>query len=208
MKGNIQTVYKKIQDLKIVPVAVLKDLEHAETVFDVLERGGLPIAEITFRTECAERAVRLARDKYPQILVGAGTVLNEECCRAALCAGAQFIVSPGFSKQVADLCRSEEVLYLPGVVTPTEIMSALLAGIDHVKFFPAETFGGLKAVQALGAAFRQVRFMPTGGVNAATAKEYLKSDKIFAVGGSWMLSGTVEEMYRKITECVELVRSL
>ena len=178
-------VFKRIQECKLVPVVTLKAIEDAEPTLSALIRGGLPVAEICFRTECAEAAISLAVLKFPEMLVGAGTVINKEQCERAIAAGAKFIVSPGCSKKVAKVCMREGIPYLPGVVTPTEVIKALSLGYDHLKFFPAGDFGGLKTIKALSAAFPQVSFMPTGGVGPDNLNEYLSFPKIFACGGSW-----------------------
>mgnify|MGYP002803169329 CR=1 FL=1 len=187
-------VLKKIEQYKIVPVVTIQKIEDAAGMLEGLVKGGLPLAEICFRTECAEEAIKLAVKKYPDMLVGAGTVINGEQCERAIKAGAKFIVSPGFSKEVAKVCREKDVPYLPGVVTPTEIMKALSLNLTHLKFFPAGNFGGLKTIQALSAAFPQVRFMPTGGVSLENMNEYLSFPKIFACGGSWMMKGNAGEI--------------
>ena len=137
-------VFEHIQAYKLVPVVTLKSIEDAEPTLSALIRGGLPVAEICFRTECAEAAISLAVQKFPEMLVGAGTVINKEQCERAIAAGAKFIVSPGCSKKVAKVCMREGIPYLPGVVTPTEVIKALSLGYDHLKFFPAGDFGGLK----------------------------------------------------------------
>ncbi len=187
-------VLKKIEQYKIVPVVTIQKIEDAAGMLEGLVKGGLPLAEICFRTECAEEAIKLAVKKYPDMLVGAGTVINGEQCERAIKAGAKFIVSPGLSKEVAKVCREKDVPYLPGVVTPTEIMKALSLNLTHLKFFPAGNFGGLKTIQALSAAFPQVRFMPTGGVSLENMNEYLSFPKIFACGGSWMMKGNAGEI--------------
>ncbi len=197
-------VLEKIKQLKLVPVVTLKTLEDAEPTLAALIKGGLPVAEICFRTDCAEEAIRLASEKFPELLAGAGTVINKEQCERAIAAGAKFIVSPGCSKQVAKVCRREGVPYLPGVVTPTEVIKALSLGYDHLKFFPAGDFGGLKTIKALSAAFPQVSFMPTGGVGADNLKEYLSFSKIFACGGSWMVKGSPEEIEETTRAAVAL----
>lgn len=185
---------EKIKQYKIVPVATIQKIEDAEEMLGALVAGGLPVAEICFRTDCAEEAIKLAVKKYPAMLVGAGTVINKEQCERAIGAGAKFIVSPGLSKEVAKVCREKNVPYLPGAVTPTEIMQALSLNLTYLKFFPAGSFGGLNTIKALSAAFPQVRFMPTGGVNLANMNEYLAFPKIFACGGSWMMQGSREEI--------------
>ena len=156
-------VLQKIEQCKLVPVVTIQKTEDAEEVLGGLVKGGLPVAEICFRTDCAEEAIKLAVKLFPDMNVGAGTVINGQQCVEALNAGAKFIVSPGLSEEVANVCEAEGILYLPGIVTPTEIMQALSLGLTHLKFFPAGNFGGLKAIRALSAAFPQVLFMPTGG---------------------------------------------
>ena len=190
----MDNVLQKIGQYKIVPVVTIQKIEDAEKMLGALVAGGLPVAEICFRTECAEEAIRLAAQKYPAMLVGAGTVINGEQCERALAAGAKFIVSPGLSEEVARVCYERGVPYLPGVVTPTEIMKALSLGLTHLKFFPAGNFGGLHTIKALSAAFPQVKFMPTGGVSLENMNEYLSFPQIFACGGSWMMKGNAEEI--------------
>ncbi len=191
---------------RIVPVAVFHREEEVEPALSALERGGLPLAEITFRTACAEEAIKLAVKKFPNISVGAGTVINASQCERALLSGAKFIVSPGLSDEVAKVCAEAGVLYLPGVATATELMHALSLGIERVKFFPAEASGGVKMLRALGAAFPQVEFLPTGGIGPDNLKEYLALKNVFACGGSWMLGGTPEEVERKACEAVALAK--
>lgn len=198
-------VMETIKKLKVVPVVVINRIEDAEPILGALVRGGLPVAEITFRTACAEEAIKIACEKFPQMLAGAGTVINAAQCERAIAAGAKFIVSPGLSESVAQVCRTFGVPYLPGVITATEVMSALELGLTELKFFPASDFGGLKTIKALCAAFPQVKFMPTGGVNEQTVLEYLACDKIYAVGGTWMLKGTPEEIEAKTKSAVALV---
>lgn len=190
----MDNVFEKIERYKIVPVVTIQKIEDTAGMLEGLLKGGLPVAEICFRTDCAEEAIKLAVKKYPAMLVGAGTVINGEQCERAVKAGAKFIVSPGLSKEVAKVCREKNVPYLPGVVTPTEIMKALSLGLTRLKFFPAGSFGGLNTIKALSAAFPQVRFMPTGGVNLANMNEYLSFPNIFACGGSWMMQGSREEI--------------
>ena len=190
----MKDVLQKIEQVKLVPVVTIQKIEDAEEMLGALVAGGLPVAEICFRTDCAEEAIRLAVKEYPDMLVGAGTVINKEQCERAIGAGAKFIVSPGLSEEVAKACREKDVPYLPGVVTPTEIMKALSLNLTYLKFFPAGSFGGLNTIKALSAAFPQVRFMPTGGVNLANMNEYLSFPNIFACGGSWMMQGSREEI--------------
>ncbi len=182
-------VFSKIQETKLVPVVVFKTLDTVDETLTTLIKGDVPVAEICFRTDCAEEAIKIASKKYPEILVGAGTVINEAQAEAAIKAGAKFIVSPGLSEKVFNVCKSHNIPYLPGVVTPTEIIQALDLGLTYLKFFPAGVFGGLKAIKALSAAFPQVHFMPTGGVDNTNLGDFVKEKCIFAIGGSWLLKG-------------------
>ena len=198
----MDNVLRKIEQVRLVPVVTIQKIEDTADMLEGLIAGGLPLAEICFRTDCAEEAIKLAVKKYPAMLVGAGTVINGEQCERAIGAGAKFIVSPGLSESVAKVCEEKEILYLPGVVMPTEIMQALSLGLTRLKFFPAGNFGGLNTIKALSAAFPQVRFLPTGGVNLANMNEYLSFPKIFACGGSWMMQGSREEIAEKTRAAV------
>ena len=179
---------------KLIPVVVIKELAEVDTILPALKNNQINCAEITFRTACAAEAIAYACEKYPDMNVGAGTVINAEQCEQALKAGAKFIVSPGLSQSVAEVCKKNNIPYYPGCVTPTEIMAALELGITVVKFFPANVYGGLKAMKALAAPFPQIKFIPTGGVNRDNLDEFLSWEKIYAVGGSFM----VEESLQKI----------
>lgn len=181
---------------QLIPVVVIKQLEETETILSALNENGIHCAEITFRTACAAEAIESGIKMFPEMNIGAGTVINAEQCRQALNAGAKFIVSPGLSKDVAEICKEQNVPYYPGCVTPTEIMAALDLGITTVKFFPANVYGGLKALKALSAPFPQVKFIPTGGVNRDNLEEFLAFDKVAAVGGSFF----VEEALKKQSE--------
>ena len=198
-------IMEQIKELKVVPVVVLNQLEDTLPNVGALVKGGLPVAEITFRTACAADAIALAVKEFPDALIGAGTVINEEQCRKAVACGAKFIVSPGLSASVANTCKELGVPYLPGVVTPTEVMQALDLGLTTLKFFPASNYGGLKTIKAICAAFPQVKFMPTGGVSEENVLEYLAYEKIVACGGSWMMKGTPEEIEAKTRSAVALV---
>ena len=181
---------------KLIPVVVIKNLAETEKIMNALKNDGINCAEITFRTDCAAEAIALAVEKFPDMNIGAGTVINAGQCEKALKAGAKFIVSPGVSEDVAKICKANGIDYFPGCVTPTEIMRALDLGITTVKFFPANVYGGLKALKALSAPFPQVRFIPTGGVNRENLEEFLAFERIAAVGGSFF----VEDALRKIGE--------
>lgn len=201
-----QQIIEKIGKMKIVPVVVLNSVEETLPKMQALIDGGLPCAEITFRTPCAAEAIALAVKAYPDALIGAGTVINAEQCEKAIAAGSKFIVSPGFSEEVADCCKAHGMLYLPGVVTPTEVMAAVAKGLTTLKFFPASNYGGLKTIKAICAAFPYLKIMPTGGISADNILEYLACDKILACGGSWMMSGTPEEIKEKTAKAVALVK--
>ena len=178
---------------KLIPVVVIKELEETEKILSALRQHGINCAEITFRTACAAEAIALAVKKFPDMSVGAGTVINGAQCEQALAAGAQFIVSPGLSVAVAKICNERGIPYYPGCVTPTEIMAALELGITTVKFFPANVYGGLKAMKALAAPFPQIKFIPTGGVDRSNIDEFLAWDKIAAIGGSFFVKEALEK---------------
>lgn len=180
-----------VQDYKFIPVVVINKLEDTEKILGSLIEGGLPVAEITFRTSCAKDAIKLGRKLFPDMCIGAGTVINAEQCKAAIEAGAEFIVSPGLSVDVAKYCKEKNIPYFPGCVTPTEIMAALDLGLTTLKFFPANVYGGLKALKALSAPFPQVKFIPTGGVDMTNIDEFLSFEKIQAIGGSFILKGDI-----------------
>ncbi|NLK17197.1 MAG: bifunctional 4-hydroxy-2-oxoglutarate aldolase/2-dehydro-3-deoxy-phosphogluconate aldolase [Clostridiales bacterium] len=201
----MEAVLKAIERAKLVPVVVIEELGRTEVVMGALCEGGLPIAEITFRTAYAAEAIELAVKKFPDMIIGAGTVISSAQCERAVTSGAKFIVSPGLSEGVAKVCKERGIPYFPGCATPTEIIRALELGIDVVKFFPAQVYGGLKAINALGAAFPQVRFIPTGGVDNSNLAEFLKSKRIFACGGSWLLKDDIVSVVR---EAVKIVNDL
>ena len=182
---------------KVVPVVVLNDQADAEKQLSALAEH-LPVAEITFRTDYAEEGIKYCVKNFPQIYVGAGTVINASQAERAIRAGAKFIVSPGLSEKVAAVCKREGIDYLPGCVTPMEIEAALELGITTIKFFPAQVYGGLKAIKALSAPFPQVKFVPTGGVGEDNLAEFLACDKIAFVGGSWMMKGDIAENCKRL----------
>ena len=182
---------------KVVPVVVLNDQADAEKQLSALAEH-LPVAEITFRTDYAEEGIKYCVKNFPQIYVGAGTVINASQAERAIRAGAKFIVSPGLSEKVAAVCKREGVDYLPGCVTPMEIEAALELGITTIKFFPAQVYGGLKAIKALSAPFPKVKFVPTGGVGEDNLAEFLACDKIAFVGGSWMMKGDIAENCKRL----------
>ena len=183
----MKRIFEEIHRIGILPVIALDDAAQAVPLARALVAGGIPAAEITFRTAAGEEAIRRIAQECPEVLVGAGTVLTTEQADRAVNAGARFIVSPGTNPKVVQHCREKGVQPVPGVVTPTEIETALDLGLDVLKFFPAEPSGGLGMVKALAAPYMQIKFIPTGGISAANVGEYLKHPKILACGGSWMV---------------------
>jgi 2-dehydro-3-deoxyphosphogluconate aldolase/(4S)-4-hydroxy-2-oxoglutarate aldolase len=181
---NVSGLFEKT---RCVPVVVLKNIEDTLPTLGALCDYGIPTSEISFRTSCAADAIKLGREKFPDMLIGAGTVINASQARAAVEAGAQFIVSPGLGLDIARVCREADIPYIPGCVTPTEIMQALDLGLTTLKFFPANVYGGMDAIKALSAPFPQVKFVPTGGVDQNNLDEFLACDKIAAVGGSFFV---------------------
>ena len=188
---------------KVIPVVVIKELKDTLPTLQALMDGELPVAEITFRTACAEEAIRLGVKSFPDMYIGAGTIINKEQAKRAINAGAKFIVSPGLSKEVAILCKKKNIPYFPGCVTPTEIMEAISLGIEVVKFFPANVYGGLKAIKALAGPFPQIKFLPTGGADLDNLAEFLANEKIYAVGGSFMMKGDIVENCKKINKIIK-----
>ncbi len=180
-----------VNDYKFIPVVVINDISETKETLGALCEGGLPCAEITFRTACAADAIKLGKELYPDMCIGAGTIINLDQCLKALEAGAEFIVSPGLCEDVAKYCVANSIPYFPGCVTPTEIMQAISLGITTIKFFPAGVYGGLKAIKALAAPFPQIKFVPTGGVDMSNIEEFLAFDKIQAIGGSFIMKGDI-----------------
>lgn len=189
---------------QVIPVVVINDEKETIEILSKLREGGINCAEITFRTACAKEAIAIGTKAFEDMNIGAGTVINAEQAKSAVQAGAKFIVSPGFSDEVARYCSDEKIPYYPGCVTPTEIMRALSYGLNVVKFFPAGVYGGLKAMKALSAPFPQIRFIPTGGVDLSNLKEYLDFDKVYAVGGSFMMKGDIVKNCKEIVKICEL----
>lgn len=207
-------ILEKFHEIGIIPVVVLNDARDAAPLGKALLEGGLPVAEVTFRTDAAEESIRILSETYPDLLVGAGTVLTPEQADRAVAAGAKFIVSPGLNPRVVKHCQEKGVIITPGVVTPGEIEKALELGLEVVKFFPAEPSGGLSMIKAMAAAYTKLKFMPTGGINAKNVVDYLKYNKILACGGSWMVKGDLIAAgdFDKITalckEAADIVKSV
>ena len=204
----------KIAECLIVPVVVLEDAKDAVPLAKALCDGGLPCAEVTFRTAAAQESIRKMCEAYPEMLVGAGTVLTIDQVNRAVDAGAKFIVSPGFDPEIVDYCLEKEIPIFPGCITPSEVAQAVKRGLKVVKFFPAEQFGGVATIKALAAPYTMVKFMPTGGVNAKNLNEYLSCDKIICCGGSWMVKGDLikagefDKIKEMTKEAVELAKSI
>lgn len=208
-------ILEKLGQYGIVPVVVLNDSKDAEPLADALCEGGLACAEVTFRTEAAAESIKIMSEKHPEMLVGAGTVLTVEQVDEAVAAGAKFIVSPGLNSEVVKYCLDKNIAITPGVVTPSEMELAIELGLNIVKFFPAEPSGGLSMIKAVSAPYTMLKFMPTGGINPGNVKEYLKSDKIFACGGSWMVKGDlvdagdfdkIKELTKEAADIVKEIR--
>ena len=180
---------EKFYETRVVPVVVLEDAEDAVPLAQALVEGGLLSAEVTFRTAAAEESIRRMTEAFPQMLVGAGTVLTKEQVDAAAAAGAKFIVSPGFDPEIVDYCLEKKIPVLPGCISPSEVAQAVKRGLTIVKFFPAEQAGGIAMIKAMAAPYVGLKFMPTGGINVGNLTEYLSCDKILCCGGSWMVKG-------------------
>ena len=183
------TINEQFKEYGVVPVVVLNDAKDALPLAKALVEGGLACAEVTFRTDAAEESIRLMSEAYPEMLVGAGTVLTIDQVNRAVKAGAKFIVSPGFDPEIVDYCLENNIPVLPGCITPSEVAQAVKRGLKVVKFFPAEQAGGIAMIKAMAAPYVNMKFMPTGGVNAKNLTSYLDFPKIIACGGSWMVPG-------------------
>ena len=201
----IEELLKQIECMGILPVIKLNDAKDAVPLAKALCEGGLPCAEVTFRTDAAKESIAVMTKAYPEMLVGAGTVLNTEQVDEAVEAGAKFIVSPGLNPDTVEYCVKKGIPILPGCSSPSDIEQAIKYGLDVVKFFPAEAAGGLKAIKAMAAPYSQIRFMPTGGINPSNVSDYLAEDKILACGGTWMVPAAEIEAgnFDKIRELTE-----
>lgn len=207
-------VLTKIQEIGIVPVVSLENAKDAAPLANALCDGGLACAEVTFRTDAAEEAIRIMAHQFPDMLIGAGTILTTKQVDRAAAAGAKFIVSPGFNPKIVNYCKEKGILIIPGICTPSELEQALEYGLDVVKFFPAEPAGGLSMIKALSAPYPNMKFMPTGGINPENVKNYLHFHKIIACGGSWMVkdnlitSGNYAEVTKLAQEAVAIVKEI
>ncbi|MGE5550924.1 MAG: bifunctional 4-hydroxy-2-oxoglutarate aldolase/2-dehydro-3-deoxy-phosphogluconate aldolase [Bacteroidota bacterium] len=207
----MEDILGKIGTLGIVPVVKIDDAKDAVALGKALVAGGLPCAEITFRTSAAEESIRRLTAEVPEMLVGAGTVLSPEQAAQAVGAGAKFIVSPGLNPKVVQYCLEHGIPITPGVCNPTDIEAALGFGLKVLKFFPAEAYGGLETLKAICAPYGMVKFIPTGGISAANLLEYLSFPKVLACGGSWMVkpeliaAGNFDEIARLTREAVNVM---
>lgn len=213
-ESMMKTLEERFYDYAVVPVVVLNDADDAIPLADALIKGGLPCAEVTFRTDAAEESIRRICESFPDMLVGAGTVLTTEQVERAHKAGAKFIVSPGFDPEIIDCCISIGLPVLPGCITPSEIAQAVKRGLKVVKFFPAEQSGGVAMIKAMAAPYSMVKFMPTGGISTKNLADYLSCDKILCCGGSWMVkedlikSGSFDKITDMTKEATALARSI
>ena len=204
-----ETVMRRLYAIGIIPAIVLDRVEDAAPLADALCKGGLPAAEVTYRTDCAHDAMKAMKERRPELIVGAGTVLTTEQIDSALDAGAEFIVAPGLNPEVVRYCQKKGVPVIPGVSTASEIEQAISLGLTTVKFFPAEQLGGIKTIKALCGPYRNMTFLPTGGINPSNMNEYLNDPKILAVGGTWMVKadlitdGKFDEIERLTREAVQ-----
>ena len=210
----MNSVAETIQNMGVVPVVVLHDAKDAAPLAKALCDGGLPCAEVTFRTDAAQESIAVMTREYPEMFVGAGTVLTVDQVDRAVRAGAKFIVSPGFDPEIVDYCLGQNIPVFPGCITPSEVAQAVKRGLKIVKFFPAEQFGGMATIKAIAAPYVGLKFMPTGGINAKNLENYLTCDEIIACGGSWMVKGDLikagkfDEITSLTKEAVELVAKI
>lgn len=210
----MKEVLQKIGQTGIIPVVVLNKVSDAVLLAQSLINGGLPCAEVTFRTDAAQESISAISKAFPQMFVGAGTVLTTEQVDRAVDSGAKFIVSPGFNPKVVEYCIKKGYPITPGIMTPTELEMALDFGLDVVKFFPAENAGGLKMIKAMAAPYTKMKFMPTGGINTSNVRDYLSYEKILACGGSWMVkgelinSGNFAEIEKLTKEAAQIVKEI
>lgn len=208
----MQDLIQKLGAIGVVPVIKIDRAEDAVPLANALKNGGLECAEVTFRTDAAEEAIRLIHEKFPEFLIAAGTVLTPKQADAAMAAGATFIVSPGLNPEVVKHCNAKGYPIIPGVCTPTEVEAAMSLGLSYLKFFPAEAAGGVKMINAMSAPYTKIKFMPTGGIGVGNIKDYLSSKAVFACGGSWMVpanlinEGKFDEIEKLTAEAVAVVK--
>jgi len=205
---------EKIRATGVVPVVKLDDAKDAVPLATALKNGGLCCAEITFRTDAAEEAIRLIHKEFPDFIIGAGTVLTPKQADLAIKAGASFIVSPGLNPTVVKHCIDNDYPVIPGVCTPSEVELGMSLGLSYLKFFPAEAAGGVKMIKAMAAPYNKIKFMPTGGIGTGNLKDYLTCSAVFVCGGSWMVpanlinDGKFDEIEKLTAEAVALVKEI
>ncbi len=208
------SVFEELYKIGVIPVLEIDSVQYAKQLAESLLEGGLPVAEITLRTDAAIDSIRVMTSEVRNIIVGAGTVINREQAQAARDAGAQFLVSPGMVEEVIVWAQENQIPILAGAVTPTEMIRGINLGLDILKFFPAEIMGGLKAIRSISDPFPQLRFIPTGGIRLETVGEYLQVEKIHAVGGSWMAKRQMiaeskfDEITRLAKEASDIVKQI
>lgn len=210
----MKKLIKEISSAGVVPVVKIDNAGDAVNLAAALRNGGMNCAEITFRTDAAEEAIRLIAGKYPDMLIAAGTVLTPKQADKAMAAGAKFIVSPGLNPTVVKHCIDKGYPVIPGICTPSEIEQAMSLGLSYLKFFPAEAAGGVKMIKALAAPYTGIRFMPTGGINVSNLADYLSCKAVFACGGSWMVpsdkiaEGKFDEIEKLTAEAAALLKEV
>ena len=210
----MENLIKKISETGVIPVVKIDNVEDALPLAEALKNGGLPCAEITFRTDAAEESIRRISKAYPDFFIGAGTILSPEQADAAMDAGATFIVSPGLNPEVVKHCKAKGYPIIPGVCTPTEVEAAMALGLTYLKFFPAEAAGGVKMIKAMVAPYTKIKFMPTGGVSTANLADYLSCKAVYACGGSWMVpsdkiaDGKFDEIEALTREAGDLLKKI
>ncbi len=210
----MDNVLEQLGKIGVVPVVVLEDAKDAKPLAQALCEGGLPCAEVTFRTAAAEESIRIMAKEFPEMIVGAGTVLTTEQADRAIDAGAKFIISPGLNAKLVKHCQEKGVTVTPGIQTPSEVQDALELGLEVVKFFPAEPAGGLPMIKALAAPFTMLKFMPTGGISEKNVRDYLSYDRIIGCGGSWMVksdlvkNGEFDKIKELVAQAAAIVKEI
>ena len=210
----MQELVEQIKSAGIVPVVKIDDAKDAVKLAAALRNGGINCAEITFRTGAAKESIRLISEKYPDMLIAAGTVLTVKQADDAIAAGAKFIVSPGLNPIIVKHCIEKGYPVIPGVCTPSEVEQAMSLGLTYLKFFPAEAAGGVKMIKAMAAPYTNIRFMPTGGINTSNLADYLNCKAVFACGGSWMVpsdkiaDGKFDEIEKLTADAVKLLKEI
>ena len=209
-KISNQEFLQKVKNAKVIPVLKFENTEDAMNTINALSAGGIQIAEITYRTEKASECIKMISQKFPDMLVGAGTITNVKKAKDAVLNGAKFIVMPGYDKKTVSWCIRKKIPVVPGVATPSEIMKAVNKGINVLKLFPAAVSGGIKLLRALKGPFYDVNFIPTGGITSENAKEYLALSNVIAVGGTWIAGedAVKNKQWQLITQEAEKIREI